>query len=197
MDNDDDEVFSYDMKWQIMLRMDPEGIQKACNISQDYMHICKKDSFWKQKIRYDFGGKSLVKLDKLSIRETYFALHGKIEFTFDLTYYELGHGEEENNVDFILTNEQEKDMYEYIKKSTKNIILELEDEMYLKFYYYFEYSLNDRLSVTLFSKNFFVSETREEVTENCRSFYKKKINGGFHEVMYDEGRMVGTILELV
>jgi hypothetical protein len=65
----------------ILLRMDYRDLLKMCKTSKEFNSICKRDTFWVMKGKYDFGEtySNNYKSYKLSPKEIYFLLYKHID----------------------------------------------------------------------------------------------------------------------
>lgn len=170
---------STDVLWNVMLRMDPYTLQNACTVNTLSSEICKKESFWKQKIENDFKRRPLKKLGDLSWKETWVALNGEMTFNYSISSYEIGEAAtDENHSDF--TPVELNGIKKFITDITKDFIEFDSLEHGLELFKYFEFEIKDGIfSISLFSSVIFDVEDSIGVYSNIFSYY---INSSKYQV---------------
>lgn len=58
------EDLSREMKFEIMLGLDPQDLQNICRVSSDYADICKYDDFWLARYKQDYGNEPRIDPDR-------------------------------------------------------------------------------------------------------------------------------------
>jgi len=116
-----------DVKWKIMLELDPYTLGKMCQVSRGYVEICAEDNFWKEKIRYDFDIENPEKLSDDPWQYTWYAMHNSLSFEFVICAYEIGESAiEEEVVDF--DEEEQEEIMDYIDDRASDWIKEFTEE---------------------------------------------------------------------